>query len=202
MEDKSLFREVGVRPSITFLANIHRLGGGFETDTVNHPTDWLMLSLARQRLRSADSNEFLYLHTKGVHDANEDYRPPPAWRGRVSPSGEDPSERYDDLLGFVDSLWPWLDEAIPDDAVVVVTSDHGVPLGRNGNWYDKRSADPEDQRRVPLWVRGLDFDGEVTHVEVVNEILDIVETDSIASPDRTAEPGRSTEKQLEALGYR
>jgi arylsulfatase A-like enzyme len=206
-EDKSLLRAVGLRRALQFAVNVRSLGGGFTLDRLEHPTDWLMLSLARQRLIKPpdDRPTFLYLHTKGCHSVRGDFRPPPAWKGSVS-SGETVEDRYDDLLAWVDHLWPLLEDVVDDDAVVVVTSDHGELLGEGGLFG--HDHDHNLLYDVPLWVRGVDatWPGDtVSHIDVMREILHEVGAPSdpcSVSRSDADEVSGATEEQLEALGYR
>jgi len=208
-EDESLIRAVGLKRALQFAVNVRSLGGGFTLDHLEHPTDWLMLALARQRLaRSSDDRPtFLYLHTKGCHSVNADFRPPPTWNGKVSP-GETRSDRYDDLLAWVDHLWPRLEDVIDDDAIVVVTSDHGELLGEDGLFG--HDYDHELLYEVPLWVRGIDTawsQDTVSHIEMMTEILGAVgaPTDPCVvsrSDADTGEISEATEERLDALVYR
>jgi len=206
-EDENLLRAVGLRRALQFAVNVRSLGGGFTLDSLEHPTDWLMLSLARQRLIGApdDRPTFMYLHTKGCHSVREDFRPPPAWNGSVSP-GETVEDRYDDLLAWVDHLWPLLGGAVDDDTVVIVTSDHGELLGEDGLFG--HGHDHDLLYDVPLWVRGIDATWSadtVSHIDVMREILDEVGAPSDpcgVSRSDTDEVSEPTQKRLEALGYR
>ena len=209
-EDGSLLKAVGWKRALQFVARIRQRGGGFTTDPLYHPTDWLMIALARQRLkRSPDSNpSFLYLHTKGCHSVNQDFHPPPSWVGKIS-TGETRSDRYDDLLSWVDSLWPWFEPAIPDDAIVIVTSDHGELLGEDGLFG--HDHDHPLLHEVPLWIRGIDCDwsdGDTSHIDVMRCLLskiDVstdacdIETVSMNSGKRVSD---EMEEKLSALGYR
>lgn len=209
-EDESLLKAVGWRRALQFVAKIRSRGGGFTTDPLKHPTDWLMIALARQRLnRTPDSKpSFLYLHTKGCHSVNKDFRPPPNWIGKVSPA-ERRDDRYDDLLAWVDHLWPWFDSAIDNDSIVVITSDHGELLGEDG-LFGHDHPHPL-LHEVPLWVRGVEMDSpnsDTSHIDVMKRLLSevgaptepcAVETESPADKDQLSE---EMEAKLSALGYR
>lgn len=209
-EDENLLKAVGWKRALQFATKIRSRGGGFTTKTLEHPTDWLMIALARQQLRRSPKSKpsFLYLHTKGCHSVNKDFCPPPTWEGRISPAKER-SDRYDDLLAWVDHLWPWFESAIDDDAVVVVTSDHGELLGEDGLFGHRHNH--ELLHEVPLWIRGLDGDGpdtEVTHIDVMRRLLSDVDAPAepcdtkTVSNDEQINTSHATKEKLTALGYR
>lgn len=170
----------------------------------------LMIALARQKLKQSPESKpsFLYLHTKGCHSVNRDFCPPPSWNGRVSPN-ENRSDRYDDLLAWIDHLWPWFNSAIPDDAVVVVTSDHGELLGEDdlfGHDFDYPLL-----HKVPLWIRGAKRNwpaSNVAHTDVMNCLLTKVDAPSepcdidTATKDEQNRPAKVAEEKLPALGYK
>lgn len=209
-EDESLLKTVGWKRALQFVARIRHRGGGFTTDPLYHPTDWLMIALARQRLNhSPDTSPlFLYLHTKGCHSVEQDFCPPPSWVGKVS-AGETRSDRYDDLLGWVDSLWPWFESAIPDDAMVIVTSDHGELLNEDGLFG--HGHDHPLLHEVPLWTRGIDrdwSDDDIHHIDVMKCLLskidlptDVCNTESVSMNDNK-QVSDEVEEKLSALGYR
>jgi arylsulfatase A-like enzyme len=168
-----------------------------------------MISLARQHLIRSPNDQptFLYLHTKGCHSVNNDFRPPPTWIGRVS-SGKTREDRYDDLLAWVDNLWPRLEDAINDDAIVVVTSDHGELLGEDelfGHGHEH-----ELLYDVPLWIRGIDTkwsEDTVSHIDIMKDVLDTVDAPSnpclVSQSDADInEVSGSVKERLNILGYR
>jgi arylsulfatase A-like enzyme len=210
-EDRSLLQEVGWINALKFVLGVRRRGGGFTAQAVKHPSDWLMISLARQQLNELNTDNtptFMYFHTKGVHKVDDDFYPPPAWKGRVTPN-ESYHDRYDDLLAWVDHQWPRLESAIDDDAIVVVTSDHGELLGEDDG-YIGHNYDHPLLYEVPLWIRGLDtdqFDGEINHVEVMSAILSAVglstePCDITPETDQNRELVSQAEHKLSALGYK
>lgn len=208
-EDENLLKAVGLKRAVQFATRVRSRGGGFTTDTLEHPTDWLMIALARRQLkRSPDSKpSFLYLHTKGCHSVNEDFRPPPSWVGKISPN-EDRSDRYDDLLAWVDHLWPWFESVIDNNAVVVVTSDHGELLGED-DLFGHNHNHPL-LHDVPLWVRGVDgkwTDGGVPHIAVMSSLLSEIDAPSDPCDIETEMPVKQEntqrmEEKLSALGYK
>lgn len=209
-EDRSLLREVGWKSALKFAAGIRSRGGGLTTQAVKHPSDWLMISLAKQKLSkiaTADSSTFMYLHTKGVHKVDDDFYPPPAWKGRITPN-ENFDDRYDDLLAWVDNQWPRLESAIDDDTIVVVTSDHGELLGEDG--HIGHNYDHPLLYEVPLWIRGIEtdqFDGETSHIDAMSAVLSAVGLSSKPC-DISPVTGRSrdlveqAERKLSSLGYK
>lgn len=208
-EDKNLLRAVGWKHALQFVTRVRSRGGGFTTNTLEHPTDWLMIALARQQLKHSPDHKpsFLYLHTKGCHSVNKDFRPPPTWVGRVS-SAEKRSDRYDDLLAWVDHLWPWLESLIDDEAVVVITSDHGELLGEDnlfGHGHDHPLL-----HEVPLWIRGVDGnreEGDVSHIDVMKSLLSKIDAPTDPCDIETKKAGKrevsqDMEEKLSALGYK
>jgi arylsulfatase A-like enzyme len=135
----------------------------------------------------------------------EDFRPPPTWNGSVSP-GETVEDRYDDLLAWVDHLWPLLESSVDNNTIVVVTSDHGELLGERGLFG--HGHDHDLLYDVPLWIRGMDTTWSadtVSHIDVMGEILDEVGAPSgpcDVSQSDVGEVSNPPEERLKALGYR
>lgn len=208
-EDRNLLREVGWKDALRFIIGVRKQGGGFTTQPVKHPTDWLMLSLAKKYLNGTSSEEptFMYLHTKGVHSVNGDFLAPPAWRGSITPN-ETLDDRYDDLLAWVDHLWPRLETALEEDTIVVVTSDHGELLGEDG--HVGHDYEHPLLYEVPLWVRGIDtnrLEEETSHIEIMSHILSSLELSTELCEITTQTAGESNlskqaEQKLTALGYK
>ena len=105
---------------------------------------------------------------------------------------------YDACIRYVDhklGQWIdlWKDEGIYDDALLVITSDHGEGLFQRGGRYGGHGAYFEEGLVVPLLLRFPDgrFAGErahdpVSHVDLVPTILDVLDL----PPDRRL-PGYS-----------
>lgn len=209
-EDESLLKAVGWKRALQYALRVRSRGGGFSMNTVEHPTDWLMIALARQRLKNSPKNKpsFLYLHTKGCHSVNQDFRPPPRWEGRIS-DAKDRSDRYDDLLAWVDSLWPWFESAIDDDAFVIITSDHGELLGEDGLFG--HNHDHPLLHEVPLWLRGPlgSWSGDsVSHLDVMKELLSEIGASTkrcgiqSKSENDHKQVSKVAKDKLSALGYK
>ncbi len=155
-------------------------------------------SAAVRWMASQEGPFFLFVH---YFDAHFPYTPPKPWDTRYDPSytgtldGSDATLRpyrdgdrtptardvehiealYAGEVSALDSeLGPLLD-AIPSDAVVVVTADHGESFG-HGYWFNHRGVLWDDVLRVPLVIRGLDrpagvVDGPVGLVDVARTVL-------------------------------
>lgn len=174
LTEDNLLREVEMSDILYFLTHIRSVAGGFTLDRQKHRTEWLLLALAQKKLREAPTDEpiFMYLHTEGVHSIYDDYHPPPKQRGRLSGSGTSRTDRYDDLLSWVDSLVPRFLSAVPEEATTIVTSDHGELLGEDGEWFHR--TDHPLLYEVPLFLKNFDLELDripVDHVSIVQEIL-------------------------------
>ena len=128
-------------------------------------------------LEQQDGPSFLFVH---YFDAHFPYTPPEPWDTRYDPDyagaldGSDatlrpyrdgektPSARdvahiealYAGEVSALDEALAPLFAAIPDDAVVVVTADHGESFGHD-YWFNHRGVLWDDVMRVPLVIRGL-----------------------------------------------
>ncbi len=141
----------------------------------------------------------LFVH---YFDAHFPYTPPSPWDARYDPDytgnldGSDatlrpyrdgertPSARdvshiealYAGEISALDESMAPLLEAIPDQAVVVVTADHGESFGHD-YWFNHRGVLWDDVMRVPLVIRGLEHppgtvvDGPVGLVDVARTVL-------------------------------
>jgi len=154
---------------------------------------------AVQWMNGQDQPFFLFVH---YFDAHFPYTPPAPWDVRYDPDytgaldGSDatlrpyrdgdrtPSARdvahiealYAGEVSALDADLAPLVAAIPEDAVVVVTADHGESFGHN-YWFNHRGVLWDDVMRVPLVIRGLDrpagavVEGGVGLVDVARTVL-------------------------------
>jgi len=134
--------------------------------------------------RPDDTSWMLFVH---YFDAHFPYTPPSPWDDKYDPdyagtlsgtdadldvyrNGErDPAPRdlehilalYDGELSELDAIVAPLLSAVPEDTVVVVTSDHGESFG-HGYWFNHRDGMWDSVLHVPLIIRAPDLPpGEV-----------------------------------------
>lgn len=153
-------------------------GGWSEHRTVNWPSaddqvDEALAALARWPDRPA----LLLVH---FMDAHLPYREPEAWRGRFA--GEPPARfsrrefhrldvlraplsadeqawvrgRYDNNVAYIDHTVGRLLRALPKDATVILTADHGEEFWDHGEFEHGHSLN-EELLRVPMIARGPQF---------------------------------------------
>jgi arylsulfatase A-like enzyme/tetratricopeptide (TPR) repeat protein len=124
-----------------FLNTLQRRGDLTTADA----TAWL----EEQRKAAPDARLFLWLH---LYDPHDPYEPPEPYATRYA------GRLYDGEVAFADDLVGRLDAALErlrmrDDALVVVTSDHGEGLGEHGETLHGFFA-YQATLHVPLLVRG------------------------------------------------
>lgn len=141
---------------------------------------------------------FLFVH---YFDAHFPYTPKPPWDTRYDPDytgtldGSDAALRplrdgeatpsaadvahiralYAGEVSELDQAIAPLLAAIPEDAVLVVTSDHGESFGHN-YWFNHRGALWDDILRVPLLMRGLPGRGAGDVVQGPVGLVDVTPT--------------------------
>ena len=164
-----------------------------------------------------DQPGFLFVH---YFDAHFPYTPPSPWDTRYDPdytgtlTGTDAAlERWRDgeerppadALRHVEALYegelsaldaalaPLLD-AVPEDAVLVVTSDHGESFA-HAPWFNHRGALWEDVLRVPLLIRAPGLTAGTVHGPQVG-LIDVAPTILALAglPQDTRMQGRSLPK--------
>lgn len=134
----------------------------------------------------ADEPLFLFVHTYEVHSP---YEPPAPYRDRfpAAPGAsriEIESALYDAEIAYTDARFAQLIEALRsrgvlDDAILVVTSDHGEEFGEHGGRYHGAHLHDEVVR-VPFLVlaperlpRGVRRSGPAALVDLVPSVLDL-----------------------------
>ena len=126
--------------------------------------------------RPRDRPFFLWLH---LYDPHEPYTPPEPYRSRY------PDRPYDGEIAYSDSLLARFRAALAerglfDDALVIVTGDHGEGLGDHGEAYHGYFV-YDSTVHVPLIVRlpggvnaGRVVASAVSHVDLLPTVLDLV----------------------------
>jgi len=155
-----------------------------------HPDASWTVEEGRRWLRAHRGEDaFLYLHLMDPHQpyrshsANDPQAPnlePLATRRRRATAGEEAllQRLYAGEVEHVDRiLSPFLAE-LPDDAVVVFTSDHGEALGEHGAWGHGLNL-YQEAVRVPLLIRGPgvvegDVDRPVQLLDLGPTVLDLM----------------------------
>lgn len=194
-EDGALPREVSLSSLLDHLFHIRTRTGGFTLDVDRHPSEPLIADLASEWLATADRPVFMMVHTQGAHSP---YHSPKAWnshRDDVEPRRSD----YFNLVEFVDAQLGRFLDCLGDDALVVVTGDHGEALGDSGEWGHKRDG-MDLLYDVPLVVSGasppFSQSGPVSHLDVHKWLRDTV---APAHGDR--QRSEKLQERLQALGY-
>lgn len=161
---------------------------------------WAIRKAARWLAAHEGENSFLYLHLMDPHEPYRDHengREPPklfelAHRIRTALPEETETIRnlYDGEVRHVDRMLAPFLESLPENAVVVFTSDHGEMLGENGCWGHGLTL-YEPVIRVPLLIRAPSLKGGVDSKPA--QLLDLAPTvlDLLAEQIPTEMEGRS-----------
>jgi len=135
------------------------------------------------------------VHTQGAHSP---YHHPRAWnhhQGELDPR----HSAYLNLVEFVDAQFGRFLDRLDDDALLVVTSDHGEALGEDGQWGHQING-MDLLYEVPLIINGasspLKQMEKISHIDV-HEWL----RDNIAPTGSAPERSERIKRRLEALGY-
>ncbi len=119
---------------------------------LRHLRDPLIVDRALAVFQATEGPRFLWIHLLGPHEYTRDpWTRPPGWT-----QGTDEPEvlraAYAINVTAAEREVRRLIAALPDDAVIVVTSDHGESLGEDDRWGHGTSFE-DAQVRVPLWIR-------------------------------------------------
>jgi len=179
------------------LSVLNGFGEGFSSfvvpdgkGTVEHPDARWVVEAGRSWLdRHRGENAFLYLHLMDPHFPYRDHRDPaliapdlPALAAGLRPAA--PGERellaelYAGEVRYVDQVLTEFLSELPNDAVVVLTSDHGESLGERDCWGHGLNL-YQESLHVPLLMRGPGIAHEsveepVQHLDLAPTLLDLV----------------------------
>lgn len=195
IEDGSLLREVSLSSLFDHFRHFRSRTGGLTLDWDRHPSEPLIADLASEWLAAADRPAFMMVHTQGAHSP---YHSPRAWNSHRD-DAESRRSDYFNLVEFVDAQLGRFLDRLGDDALVVVTGDHGEALGESGEWGHKRDG-MDLLYDVPLVISGasppFSQSEPVSHLDVHEWLRDTV---APAGGDR--EQSEKLQERLEALGY-
>jgi len=192
-EDGSLIKEVSRVSAVKHFLNFRTRGGGLSLDVDKHPSEPLIVDLAREWLSEADQPTFMMVHTQGAHSP---YNSPNSWnrhRNKSEPLRAD----YLNLVEFIDAQLGRFIKKLPSNATIIVTSDHGEALGESGEWGHKNEK-LDILCDVPAIIAGStpNFQNKIDHIDIHEWLrADIIPTHG--DQPQTNE----LKKQLEALGY-
>jgi Sulfatase len=158
--------------------------------SAEHPDARWAVDAGRKWLeRHRGENAFLYLHLMDPHFPYRDHKDPavkapdlPALAAgqRKALPGEREllAKLYAGEVRHVDGVLTELLHELPEDAVVVLTSDHGESLGERGCWGHGLNLFQESLR-VPLLIRGPGItpgivNDPVQHLDLTPTLLDLV----------------------------
>ncbi|TKX66494.1 sulfatase-like hydrolase/transferase [Halorubrum sp. SP9] len=192
-EDGSLIKEVSRASVVKHLLNYRTRGGGLSLDVDNHPSEPLIVDLAREWLREAEQPTFIMVHTQGAHSP---YNSPNTWN-RHQDETEPLRADYLNLVEFIDAQLGRFIDTLPSNATIIVTSDHGEALGESGEWGHK-NEELDFLHDVPAIIAGStpNLTNNIDHID----IHDWLREDIIPAHGNQVR-SNDLEEQLEALGY-
>jgi len=179
------------------LSVLNGFGEGFSSfrvpdgkESTEHPDARWVVDAGRKWLeRHPGENVFLYLHLMDPHFPYRDHRNPavnapdlPALAAGIRPAA--PGERellsklYAGEVRYVDRVLTEFLSELPDDAIVVLTSDHGESLGERDCWGHGLNL-YQESLHVPLMMRGPGIapgivEKPVQHLDLAPTLLDLV----------------------------
>lgn len=179
------------------LSVLNGFGEGFSSFQVpdgrgsaEHPNARWVVDAGRNWLeRHRGENAFLYLHLMDPHFPYRDHENPaviapdlPALAAgrRLAAPGEREllAELYAGEVGYVDQVLTEFLSELPNDTVVVLTSDHGESLGERDCWGHGLNL-YQESLHVPLLMRGPGIapgivEEPVQHLDLAPTLLDLV----------------------------
>ncbi|MFC2046278.1 sulfatase [Chloroflexota bacterium] len=181
----------------------------------HHALDWMQVN--------RDTRFFLFLHYMDPHDPYFDHPYNGYGHARASDQNPDPSlatefsSLYDGEVRYLDEnlgeLFDWLKaEGLYDEALVVLTSDHGEEFQEHDGWWHGQTL-YQEQIDVPLIIKypaaamqGVSGDSSAAPAAVVNDLvqsLDIAPTilDVAGVPAPETMMGRSLWSVTEPVSY-
>lgn len=154
-----------------------------ERPGAEHLTDGVLGFVDQWRQKPAKDRFFVWAHYYDPHDPYSDMPDEPAHGGSDRAKYEASVRYVDRHLGrLFDGLRA---RGVLDDALVVITADHGDEFGEHGHRFHGSTL-YEEMVRVPLVVRGPGVrpgavDAPVGHMDVAPTMLDLV---GVAAPER------------------
>ncbi len=179
------------------LSVLNGFGEGFSTfhvpdgkGTAEHPDAGWVVEAGRSWLdRHRGESAFLYLHLMDPHFPYRDHHDPaviapdlPALAAGLRPAAPGERELLEELyvgeVRYVDQVLTEFLNDLPNDAVVVLTSDHGESLGERDCWGHGLNL-YQESLHVPLLIRGPGIapgtvEEPVQHLDLAPTLLDLV----------------------------
>ncbi len=179
------------------LSVLNGFGEGFSTfhvpdgkGTAEHPDAGWVVEAGRSWLdRHRGESAFLYLHLMDPHFPYRDHHDPavvapdlPALAAGLRPAAPGERELLEELyvgeVRYVDQVLTEFLNDLPNDAVVVLTSDHGESLGERDCWGHGLNL-YQESLHVPLLMRGPGIapgsvEEPVQHLDLAPTLLDLV----------------------------
>jgi hypothetical protein len=179
------------------LSVLNGFGEGFssfqvpdEQGSAEHPDARWVVDAGRSWLeRHRGENAFLYLHLMDPHFPYRDHREPaviapdlPALAAGIRPAAAGERELLKELYAgevrYVDRVLTEFLGELPEDAIVVLTSDHGESLGERDCWGHGLNL-YQESLHVPLMIRGRGIapgfvDEPVQHLDLAPTLLDLI----------------------------
>lgn len=192
-EDGSILREVSLRAALNYLVRFRSMNGGFTLRPGRHPSEPLIADLAHEQIAAATPPVFMLVHTQGAHSP---YFHPSAWN-RHAAGSDQRRAGYLNLVEYVDGQLGRFVRRLPDDSLVIVTSDHGEALGESDKWGHK-APEMDLLYDVPLVVNGVtpDLPNPVSHLKVTRWLRE-----EIAPTANGTDRSDALQRKLAALGY-
>lgn len=195
VENSSIIRQVSVSSLISYFTHAQSRTGGLTLDMSCHPSEPLIADLASEWVNSVKKPVFAMVHTEGVHSP---YHSPSAWDSHQDQSSIRKAD-YLNLAEFVDAQLGRFLDRLPQDVIIIVTSDHGEALGEAGEW-GHGGKNNEILYDVPLIIAGTkpQFAGQetVSHIDIhkwLREDVAPIHQENVRSAE--------LQKHLTALGY-
>jgi uncharacterized sulfatase len=192
-EDGSLLKQVSLSALLDYTLHFRSRTGGLTLDVDQHPSEPLIADLASESLARTEEPVFLMVHTQGAHSP---YNSPRTWNNHRDDSKPRRAD-YFNLVEFVDAQFGRFVNRLPDEAIIIVTSDHGEAFGESGLWGHKHEK-LDILYDVPLIIQGASpaFSNPVSHIDVHDWLRE-----DVAPKQSGKERSDELEERLEALGY-
>lgn len=205
LNPRNLLDGVGIRGLTSFLLNLKKHSAGLDATKSNHIPAYLINRIAERELQKKKPT-FMYLHYLRPHSP---YLPPASRFSElcqeigvegshakqvirrfheeefVDPNRVDEQEleivtrAYEAAVSYADEMAGRVIEMADEDAIIVVTSDHGEMFGEDGSFFHKVSMHP-NLIHTPLVTRGVesDYNDTVQHIDIIRTICEQLGVDS------------------------